>query len=109
MVHASTYPTIKISLELKDPENFCELSETAEFKTRISIAGVTQHYSIPCQIISYDNSGLIVKGDLKMKLTDFNITPPEKVLGAVKVNNEVFINFAFKMGSEEILTEKITR
>jgi len=107
MVNASHYPFIKISLEPVPAVRFDEIQKTAWLTTGISIAGVTHHYSVPCQMMIDENTGLIVKGNLKIKLSDFNITPPEKVFGAVKVNNEVFINFAFQLNPETILTEKM--
>ena len=109
LVKASQYPFIKISLEHFDVANTGEPPGMTKFRTRISIAGVTHQYSIQGQLTSCENSGLTVKGNLKIKLTDFNLTPPEKVFGAVKVNDEVFIKFVFQMDSEEVLTEKITR
>jgi hypothetical protein len=109
MVKASRYPFIRISLEPDDTLLVNRLPEKVKFKSEISIAGITNHYFISCEISSCKDSDLVIKGNLKMELTDFNITPPEKVFGAVKVNNEVFITFAFKINAEEILTEKITQ
>lgn len=109
MVNASRYPFIKISLEPDDTFHLTRLPEQVKFRSKITIAGTTNHYFVACEIFSCKDSDLVVKGNLMMKLTDFNITPPEKVFGAVKVNNEVFITFAFKMNTEEILTEKITK
>lgn len=108
MVSASEYPFIRISIEPREKADFDETAGQTIFRTIISLAGQSKIFTVPCDIIFCDNSEYMLKGDLKVELTDFNITPPEKVFGAIKVNNEVFINFAFKLKIEETLTEKIT-
>ncbi len=108
MVSASEYPFIQISMEPKGKADFDETTGKTVFKTIISLAGQSRIYTVPCEIFFSDNSEYILKGELEVELTDFNINPPKKVFGAIKVNNEVFINFAFKLKIEETLTEKIT-
>lgn len=106
MLSASEYPYITISIEPRELANFDETSGMTNFKTKISIAGVSRQYEIPCQVISNEDSGYVLKGEKKIELSDFNLDPPEKVFGAIKVNNEVFINFAFQFHSGDILTKK---
>lgn len=108
MVSASEYPYIQISIETKEKADFDETSGRTNFKTKISMAGQTGIYTVPCEILFCENSEYILKGDLEVELTDFKIKPPVKVFGAIKVRNEVFINFAFKLKNEETFTEKIT-
>jgi hypothetical protein len=108
LVSSSEYPYIQISIEPKEKADFDETTGKTIFKTIISLAGESSIYEVPCEILFCENSEYILKGNLEIELTDFNIRPPEKVFGAIKVNNEVFINFAFKLKIEETLTEKIT-
>jgi hypothetical protein len=108
MVSASEYPYIQISIEPKEKADFDETSGNTNFRTVISLAGQSRNYIVPCDILFCENSEYILKGELEVELTDFKIKPPVKVFGAVKVSNEVFINFAFKLKNEEALTEKIT-
>jgi hypothetical protein len=108
MVNVSEYPYIQITIEPKGRADFDETSGLTNFKTEITLAGNSNSYTVPCEIVTCENSAYLLKGNLKIKLTDFNIDPPEKVFGAIKVNNEVFINFVFKLKSEDTLTEKIT-
>ncbi len=95
MLNASKFPFIDISIEPREKADFDERTGLTNFKTQITIAGKTHDYIIPCQISFCDKSAVIVKGDLELDLSDFNIDPPKKVFGAVKVNDEVFITFAF--------------
>lgn len=108
MLQESKYPYIKIGIEPIEFADFEETTGLTEFSLIITIAGKTNKYNVPCEVFSKLNSGYTITGSFSVKLTDFNIDPPEKLLGLIKVNNEVFINFLFKFDSEEVLTEKIT-
>ena len=108
MLKAEQYPYIQIRIEAKRWADFDEGSGLTRFKSEITIAGKSNEYVIPSEISTCENgSGYMLKGNLSINLTDFDIDPPSKVLGAVKVNNEVFINFVFKLESEGFLTEDI--
>jgi hypothetical protein len=107
MVNAEEYPDIHIELESGKSADFDETSGLTKFKSKISIAGKTNIYTIPSEVSTCQGSGYMLKGNLMVKLTDFGIEPPRKVLGAVKVNDEVFINFAFLIPSEGMLTEDL--
>ncbi len=106
MVNAEEYPYIGISIERRELADFEETSGMTNFSTIITIAGVSQEYTVPCEVFSRLNSGYSLNGSFSVKLTDFEIDPPEKLLGLIKVNNEVFINFLFNFDSEEVLTKK---
>jgi len=107
MVNAPEHPYIQIEIEPRELADFDETTGMTNFETDITLAGVTRTYVVPCQTVFCESSGFVLKGDLEVELTDFKIDPPEKVFGAVKVNNEVFITFAFRFRSEEFLTEKV--
>jgi hypothetical protein len=107
MVNAEEYPFIDIEIEPEKSADFDETSGLTKFKSKISIAGKTNEYIIPSEISACQVSGYMLKGNLMVKLTDFGIEPPRKVLGAVKVNDEVFINFAFRIPAEGVLSEDL--
>ena len=107
LVNAEEYPFIQIEIEPGKSADFDETSGRTRFRSKISIAGKTNEYVIPSEISTCPASGYMLKGNLLVNLTDFEIEPPRKVLGAVKVNNEVFISFAFRIPSEGLLTEDV--
>ena len=106
MVNASKYPYIKIGLERRELADFEETSGLTNFSMIITLAGKTKEYTVPCEVFSKLNSEYVLSGNFSIKLTDFGIDPPAKLLGLIKVNNEVFINFLFNFDSEEVLTKK---
>jgi len=96
MLNADQYPYIKIEIEPYNSTNFDEESAGTLLDTKITIAGKTHDYLIPCELIFCENSGAILKGGLEVQLSAFDIDPPSKILGTVKVNNDVFITFSFR-------------
>ncbi len=65
----------------------------------ITVAGVSRQYDINCKIHNVDNEKQILNGTAFIKLTDLEIIPPVKMLGLVKVKNEITINFEFCLKS----------
>ncbi|WP_394331163.1 YceI family protein [Draconibacterium orientale] len=80
----------------KTQKQFPALLKKRDLNATITLAGHTHKYVVPCKISACDSSEILINGSLKVNLTDFNIEPPKKVLGTIKVNDEVFITFAFK-------------
>ena len=107
MVNASEYPFIEILIEHKNFQAFDQDKKIINLNAEISLAGFSRRYNIPCRIIPLADSGYALKGGKNIELSDFHIEPPEKVFGAIKVSNNVFINFVFKFQSDDILTENI--
>jgi len=95
LVKADECPFIKIEVQLKSFENQGDTITGDSLASKISLAGNTQEYFIPCKYIYCDSSKVLIEGILKIRLTDFGLEPPKKVLGAIKVNDEVFITFGF--------------
>jgi hypothetical protein len=95
MLNATKYPFINIEIESRETADFDETTGLTYFQTKITIAEITNNFKIPCQIIYCEKSGYLVKGDLALDLSNFNIDPPKKMFGTVKVDDEVFITFSF--------------
>lgn len=107
MVKASKYPFIDIDIEPRGMADFDEQSGLTNFRTTVTIAGKSNTYVVPSAISGCQQRGFMLEGDLEVKLTDFDIQPPTKLLGAIKVNDNVFIKFAFRMEHEKQLSEKL--
>lgn len=52
---------------------------------------------VSCNIAKDDTTHYTLSGSKQMKLSDFNLVPPTKFLGLVKVKNEITINFEIKL------------
>ncbi|KJF43992.1 YceI family protein [Draconibacterium sediminis] len=101
LLKATEYPVIQIDIEPNNEKAITGPVEKRDLNATITLAGHTHEYVVPCKISACDTSEILIKGSLKVNLTDFNIEPPKKVLGTIKVNDEVFITFAFKQETEK--------
>ena len=63
----------------------------------ITIKGVQNCYYLSLLELSESNNKNNLKGQIKLNLTDFDIRPPEKFMGLVKVRNEVIISFELEI------------
>lgn len=94
------YPNLQLEINeiILDANNneFEELEVAANVV--ITIAGVTRKVYLEAgKIINYDDDQLSFFGEKSLKMTDFNIEPPTKMLGAIKVRDELNIAFHIKM------------
>lgn len=95
LIKAKTYPMIKVGLSLADLHRISGCSKPTTFTVEVQMAGNSCTYFVNCRFSACSNNCIVVSGSQKMKLTDFRITPPEKILGLIKVNNEILVNFGF--------------
>jgi hypothetical protein len=84
LLQTDTFDSILI-----DVKEVIKLGESYSTKVAIQIAGVTKEYTVP---IKFDEKQNNVKANLTININDFNLKPPKKVLGMVKVNESVSIN-----------------
>lgn len=88
MLSTDNYPNIILDLKeiTKNPNNKNEFLALVS----ISLAGCSKFYSVWLNS-EWDNS-LKAKGILKLKLSDFNLKPPKKILGLIVVEDTLEIN-----------------
>ena len=85
LLQTDKYDFIVIDVKEIDKKN-----ENLLAKVTIEIAGVVKGFSFPIQ---FDEKLNNVKGSLNVDIKEFNLKPPKKALGIVKVNENVTINF----------------
>ncbi len=62
-------------------------------KFYVTIAGVKKGIYAPYKLVRLDENILTVKGTVAIKMSDFNITPPQALFGAIKVQDEIQMVF----------------
>ena len=97
LLNARKHPEIIIRIPNVQLEHILHGSDTIKPLISITLAGSTHDYRITCTIETCSTKGFFLRGEKQIKLTDFNITPPVKSLGLIRVKNEVIINFGFNM------------
>jgi hypothetical protein len=63
----------------------------------IVLAGVSKHFDVDYKIISLEKGYINLEGSRKVNFSDFNLTPPRKLGGMIKTNNELSVVFNLKM------------
>lgn len=94
LMKETEYPVIKVTFSKQDLMAAGSNSGGACPDIRINIAGITKIYKIQCSLVQCSDY-LYLSGEKTIKLSDFHLKPPEKLLGLVKVNNEINVNFGF--------------
>ncbi len=88
------YPVV--SIEFISFERIPQLSsgkDTFRGRMQISLAGVTKPFEINCTI-EVESTGLIhLKGGKHFTFSDFKLTPPTRMMGLVKVEDSIEVNF----------------
>jgi hypothetical protein len=75
---------------------FEELDVDAEVE--VLLAGVKKKIKIEGgQVINHSSAQMTLKGDKELLMTDFNIEPPTKMFGMIKVTDDIEIAFVIRM------------
>ncbi|MDB5130827.1 MAG: yceI [Mucilaginibacter sp.] len=108
-----TYKTIKADQYPKITYKLTHAVITAMQKNKYSIrttgelriAGATQTIVILVSAVVNPDNSISCSGSQKIKLTDFNIDPPSFMLGAMKVKNDLTIQFNLIYKNNQLLTQ----
>lgn len=106
LVNASEYPFISMAIEPRILQRCLKNKGVFDFKTIITMAGITKSYIVPCKLDTCGSSSYMLNGKLEIKLTDFGIEPPRKFFGLIKVHNEVLIDYVFRFQADDDIFRK---
>ncbi len=99
LINANIHPTIIISLNEKITSDKLNLT-VLRHQVSVTMNGVTNTYACFSEIKKSEYGSWNLAGRLGVRLTDFEIDPPRKFLGLVKVDDEVFISFKILFSTE---------
>jgi hypothetical protein len=94
LIKSDSYPTIKVQLNYIEalPGNEKDAYSKGNASVNITITGVTHQYIIP--VSSNKQSEYIsVAGGKKIDIRDFGLQPPVEMMGLIKVNEWISIDF----------------
>lgn len=94
LLEADRYPTIAIDVlkltAFDDPAQD-EIPVLGYFDVLVTIAGVTKEGRINLSILEKTEHSLHIAGDINLKMTDYNLEPPSKMGGMVKVKEDLLV------------------
>ena len=94
LVKADIYPAIHVKLnyfEVDPKDNSKELSK-ALVSVDLTITGKTKQYNIPVKS-NHEGDIYNLKGNKKINIRDFGLVPPIEMLGLIRVNEWINIDF----------------
>ena len=93
-IQARNYPNIYIRfLSLSAPVAELRKGGIANSKVAITIAGVTKTYQLAYSIPKNSTEEIRLKGIQNIRFSDFDLTPPEKLFGLIKVQQSLQVEF----------------
>ena len=106
-LHENEYPTITIQFSDLEQNKVQIPVATSLYEVLITIAGVTRDYNIEC-ILKKCGTHYLLRGSQTVRLTDFNLSPPEKLSGLVKVKDDFTVSFGIILNftADNVLTSK---
>jgi hypothetical protein len=94
---AEEFPFIEIEfLNLKTNPAWNDNSRIVG-KVQITMAGKTKDYILECKVTSDVNGQKYLAGSQLFRFSEFGLNRPEKFFGAIKVKDEVVVDFNLKM------------
>ncbi|NEV92706.1 YceI family protein [Psychroflexus sp. YR1-1] len=91
LIQTSEFPTIHI--EVKEIK---ALESCLQAIIQITIAGKTKH--LPVQVALGDHDEKIYTSVLQLNINDFNLETPTKMMGLIKVHEEISIHVHLRLG-----------
>ena len=73
------------------------IQENINGQVKIELSGVTKSYEVNYKFIMDDKKILQLIGERKVNFSDFNLTPPRKLGGIIRVNDVLDVGFNLKI------------
>ena len=99
VMNGKTYKALKsdnhptIAFTLTSPLQVSQGGTSVTATGNLTMAGASRAVTIHAKINSSQNSNISIEGSVPLKMTDFGIDPPTALFGALKVGNDVTIQF----------------
>ncbi len=90
------HPRIQFTAKFSDSP-LAVTSGKTYLKGSLKIAGVTRVIQFPVAIEFVSERSYRAKGEVSMRMTDFNVEPPTAMMGALETGDEVTVVFNFLM------------
>lgn len=88
------HPTISVRFINLIKESTTINQENLRGEVEITLAGVSKIYPISCVFLAKNGGKALLAGERKLTFTDFELDPPVKLLGTIRVRDSIEVNFA---------------
>ncbi|MBL7877934.1 MAG: YceI family protein [Cyclobacteriaceae bacterium] len=93
-IKAKEYPRISINfLTFERGPLYTKASDRFKGKLKISLAGITKTFDVDCTIVVKGDGLFHLKGDRKFVFSDFSLEAPTRMMGLVRVSENLDVSF----------------
>lgn len=98
-IRATEYPEIVIDfLSFERLPSYDQGDEHFNGILKISLTGVTKLFEVPCIISTKHDGQIHLIGERTLSFSDFKLTPPTRMFGSVKVQENLKVKFHLVLG-----------
>jgi hypothetical protein len=95
LLKASEYPYIRVEISKEEINDILLNESSANLDVSITLASVTNVQPVFCEVSKPGKNTICITGKASISLFDYQIKPPVKFMGLVKVRDKVTIDFSF--------------
>lgn len=95
-LEAEKFPEIKVAFLTLEEDLNAPRGTVFSGDVAITLAGVTRTYPLTCKVLR-DRNQRFVMGEKVLRFSDFEMDRPSKFFGAVKVKDEVTVDFVLRL------------
>jgi hypothetical protein len=93
-INSDQYPAIVIDfISFERTPSYAHKEENFKGILKISLAGITRLFEVDCFIETKPNGQIHLKGGRAFGFADFGLTPPSRMMGTIKVQEELNVKF----------------
>jgi hypothetical protein len=96
-IQADKFPTIKVRFLSLQRSPASGKQQKARGLVEITLAGVSRQYQIEALFQETDGGQALLTGCWDFSFSDFKLEPPTKMMGAIKVNNSLSVDFMLQL------------
>jgi hypothetical protein len=101
LLKASRYPEIKVAIEKNKLLDILQGIYLTDLHLDITLAGRTQPVKSQYDIRYESSSRMLLEGLTNLRLKQFQLEPPQKMMGLVQVKNTILITFDIVLSQEK--------
>jgi hypothetical protein len=102
-INSREYPAIIIDfISFERMPVYANLPDKFKGLMKISLAGVSKVFEVNCSINATQGGVIHLVGTRIFNFSDFEITPPTRMLGAVRVNQSLTVSFHLQLKLDQV-------
>lgn len=105
MMNSEEYPDVLVEINQKDFLSIIGNRFQQSLFVKLTFAGISKSIITEYTITENSKGKIDLKGIAQVKLSDFNLTPPKKLLGLIKVQDVIFITFDILINESQLFNK----